>query len=57
MSHPFPSEPTPLRGRTCLVLGVLVAVLGTALRLAVPVTPVDDGMRDVIRFHQSVGRP
>ncbi|HEX8417923.1 MAG TPA: hypothetical protein VF641_10010 [Methylobacterium sp.] len=57
MSHPFPSEPAPLRGRTCLVLGVLVAVLGTALRLAVPVTPVDDGMRDVIRFHQSVGRP
>lgn len=57
MRHPFPPNPASLRSRTCLALAVAVAVLGAALRLAVPVTQADDGMRETIRFHQSVGRP
>lgn len=49
--------PTTLRTRTCILLAVAVAILGAGLRLSVPVTPVDEELRDVIRFYRSLERP
>ncbi|MGU3536342.1 hypothetical protein [Methylobacterium sp. A54F] len=40
--------------RTCLLLALATGLLGLGLRLAVPVAPVDEPMRDVIRFYQSL---
>lgn len=35
----------------CLLLAVLVAASGLGLRLAMPVTPVDGPLRDVLRAY------
>lgn len=35
--------------RTCIILGCLTAALGLTLRLAVPVRPVDDAYRAIVR--------
>lgn len=35
----------------CLFLAVLIAALGLALRLAVPVAPVDGAFREVLRAY------
>ncbi|WP_128565066.1 hypothetical protein [Methylobacterium crusticola] len=41
--------------RSCLVLGLLAGLAGLSLRLALPVTPVDQDFRDVIAFYRSLG--
>lgn len=46
-----------MRTRTCLILALVAAALGLALRLAVPVTPVDAAYRDVVRAYDPAGRP
>ena len=40
--------------RACLVLALLAGLMGLALRLAVPVTPVDQDYRDVIAFYRAL---
>ena len=45
-----------MRVRTLLVLAVGTGLLGLALRTAVPVAPVDEPFRDVIRHYQSMER-
>ncbi|BAU91281.1 hypothetical protein MPPM_2676 [Methylorubrum populi] len=46
-----------MRLGTCLLLAVLSAGLGLGLRLVLPVTPVDESFRDVMRLYQSQGEP
>ena len=41
--------------RNCILMGVMAALLGLALRLSVPVTPPDEAFREVLRFHRSLG--
>ncbi|WP_336485891.1 hypothetical protein [Methylobacterium nigriterrae] len=43
--------------RTCLALAAAIGALGLALRLAVPVAPVDESFRDVVRFYRSLEKP
>ncbi|WP_375464598.1 hypothetical protein [uncultured Methylobacterium sp.] len=40
-----------------LTLGLALGALGVGLRLAVPVAPVDESYRDVVRFYRSLERP
>ncbi|KTS36896.1 hypothetical protein NS228_19855 [Methylobacterium indicum] len=40
--------------RACLVLALLTGLAGLALRLAVPVTPVDQDYRDVVAFYRAM---
>ncbi len=40
--------------RACLVLALLAGLTGLALRLAVPVTPVDQDYRDVIAYYRAL---
>lgn len=40
--------------RACLVFALLTGLTGLALRLAVPVTPVDQDYRDVIAFYRAL---
>jgi hypothetical protein len=42
--------------RLCALLAAAVALLGVALRLELPVEPVDEAFRDVIRFYRSLER-
>ncbi|MBX9931512.1 MAG: hypothetical protein K2Y56_08225 [Methylobacterium sp.] len=46
-----------MRATSCILFGVAAAIFGACLRLAVPVTPVTEEFREVVRFHQSIGRP
>lgn len=39
----------------CFLLAMLIAVFGLCLRLAVPVAPVDDAFRDVLRAYGTQG--
>ncbi|MDP4021631.1 hypothetical protein Q8W71_03260 [Methylobacterium sp. NEAU 140] len=41
--------------RTCFLLAAAITGLGLALRLAMPVTPVDDPFRDVLRAYANTG--
>ncbi|GJE29696.1 hypothetical protein [Methylobacterium organophilum] len=45
--------------RVSLALGIALATagLGVALRMALPVTPVDAGFRDVVQHYRSLERP
>lgn len=48
--------------RTCLIAALAAGFLGAGLRLAMPVAPVDDSFREVIRFYRAMplggpGRP
>lgn len=43
--------------RTVLSLAVLAGALGVALRLTIPVRPVDEPFRDVIRYYDAMERP
>ncbi|WP_281407616.1 hypothetical protein [Methylobacterium planeticum] len=43
--------------RTCLALALAIGALGVALRLTMPVAPVDEPFRDVVRFYRSLERP
>ncbi|WP_170249175.1 hypothetical protein [Methylobacterium haplocladii] len=43
-----------MRIRTSLLLALGVGVLGVGLRAAIPVAPVDDAFRDVIRFYRAL---
>ncbi|UHC16943.1 hypothetical protein LRS73_03210 [Methylobacterium currus] len=40
--------------RACLALALLAGLLGLSLRLAVPVTPVDQDYRDVVAFYRAM---
>ncbi|WP_167450820.1 hypothetical protein [Methylobacterium terrae] len=40
--------------RACLVLALLTGLAGLSLRLAVPVTPVDQDYRDVIAYYRAL---
>ncbi len=44
----------PMSLRACLVLALLTGLVGLALRLAVPVTPVDQDYRDVVAFYRAL---
>lgn len=46
-----------MRLHSCLLLALATGLLGAGLRAAVPVTPVDQAFRDVIRFYRSFERP
>lgn len=46
-----------MRTRTCLLLAVITALLGLGLRRAVPVAPVDESYREVVRAYDPAGRP
>lgn len=46
-----------MRTRLALTLAVAIGTLGLGLRLAIPVAPVDDAYRDVVRFYRSLARP
>lgn len=39
----------------CFLLAVLIAVFGLCLRLTVPVAPVDEPFRDVLRAYGTQG--
>jgi hypothetical protein len=43
-----------MSSRTCLLLAGLVALTGAGLRLALPVTPADDALRDVLRIYRTI---
>lgn len=43
-----------MRAITCLYFALATVCVGAVLRLAVPVAPVDDTFRDVIRFYRSL---
>lgn len=48
--------------RTCLIAALAAGLLGVGLRAALPVSPVDEPFREVLRFYRSVplapsGRP
>lgn len=48
--------------RICVVAALAAGLAGLALRTAIPVAPVDEPFREVIRFYRSVplapsGRP
>ncbi|MET7247376.1 hypothetical protein ABZT49_28900 [Methylobacterium sp. EM32] len=40
--------------RACLVLALLTGLAGLAVRLAVPVAPVDQDYRDVVAFYRAM---
>ena len=40
-----------------LALALAVGALGIALRRAVPVAPVDESYRDVVRYYRALERP
>lgn len=46
-----------MRTGGCLLIALGIGLLGVALRLAVPVVPVDESFRDVIAFYRSLERP
>ena len=46
-----------MRIRTCLLLALATALLGAGLRHLVPVTPVDEEYRAVVRAYDPANRP
>jgi hypothetical protein len=40
--------------RACLVLALVTGLVGLGMRLAVPVTPVDQDYRDVVEFYRAM---
>ncbi|WP_288586914.1 hypothetical protein [uncultured Methylobacterium sp.] len=40
--------------RACLVLALIAGLAGLSLRVAVPVTPVDQDYRDVVAFYRAM---
>ncbi|WP_187275175.1 hypothetical protein [Methylobacterium sp. WL120] len=43
--------------RRALALAFAFGALGLGLRLAVPVAPVDESYRDVVRYYRALERP
>ncbi|MCJ2074499.1 hypothetical protein MKK64_15505 [Methylobacterium sp. E-025] len=43
--------------RRALALAFAVGALGLGLRRAVPVAPVDESYRDVVRYYRALERP
>ena len=46
-----------MRIRTCLLLALGTGLIGLGLRVVLPVTPVDEQFRDVVRFYETLELP
>lgn len=42
--------------RTCLTLALATGILGLGLRIALPVAPADESIREVVRFYEEIAQ-